>query len=69
MGLSYTGLLVRWYDDLCRWTLAHCLRDTTWTIERARRSKSAGNKDIWYWLLELGRKPPTVEASASATAT
>lgn len=54
-GLSYTGLLVRWYDDLVRWTIAHCLSRSPFTVTRCRRVRSRANKDTWYWLLELER--------------
>jgi hypothetical protein len=54
-GLSYTGMLVRWYDDVVRWTVAHCLGGTGFGVVRARRLRSAGNINMWYWLLELER--------------
>lgn len=55
-GLSYTGLLVRWYDDVVRWTIEHCLKGTGFKVARARRRLSRRNKDTWYWLVELARE-------------
>lgn len=65
-GLSYTGLMVRWYDDLMRWTIAHCLSRSSYRITRCRRTLSRANKDTWYWLLEMER--PTAGAAGDALA-
>lgn len=54
-GLTYTGLLVRWYDDVVRWTVEHCLKGTGFGVARARRRLSRRNKDTWYWLVEIVR--------------
>lgn len=56
--LSTTTLLVRWYDDIIRWALAWCTRDTGWKVARARlvtREWTAGTTGIRHWMLELTR--------------
>lgn len=55
VALSYAGLMVRWYDDVARWTIDYCLKGTRFVVKRARRTLSRRNKDTWYWLLELDR--------------
>jgi hypothetical protein len=55
-GLSYTGMMVRWYDDVVRWTIAYCVRDSGLVVARARRARSRSNVNVWYWLVELSRQ-------------
>jgi hypothetical protein len=55
-GLSYTGMLVRWYDDVARWTIDYCLTGTGFRVERVRRAQSRRNVMVWYWLVQLARE-------------
>lgn len=55
--LKQTPGLWLWYDDVIRWTIAHCLRDTGFAVTRARCLQSTGSPDMRYWLLELERRP------------
>ena len=55
MKLEYTSLLTRWYDDVIRWALAWCVRDSAFTIARVRVVKSEHNQLMRYWLIELAR--------------
>jgi hypothetical protein len=63
-GLSYSGVLVRFYDDIIRWTVAYCLARSPYHVRRCRRARSRANPNIWYWLFELER--PTVAESPAA---
>ncbi len=56
--LSYLGLMVRWYDDVIRWTLSWCVRGTGWKVKRARYVATDSSSAKWfmrYWLLEFER--------------
>ncbi len=55
-GLSYTGMLVRWYDDVARWTIAYCLGGTGFRVDRVRRAQSRRNVMVWYWCVQLSRE-------------
>jgi hypothetical protein len=53
--LSYSGILIRWYDDIIRWTLDFCVQGSGYRIVRVRRAHSAKSAITWYWLVELER--------------